>query len=274
MIREDDTLAPPIAINDLMRSTTRVPSSGRFEWHINPSTRPYAKKDRRQFEVGSTPDLAAERLGRARHAADPDHDLTAADKGLKAVVDVSDTSDYDTYLFDSSGKQVSSGSNGFLGEDEKLAVTGLPPGTYELEVRNFAAAEPWTGTIEKFAAVRTIGSPPKPETWLLTCRSASGRTLGKRNLAIERGQRQSLRPTCAGPHGPRCCRPPAAARLKVRLRARRPASIRSLLAQRNEGARELRPPRASPWCGCARARKHDRLEAGPPARRPLQGRDA
>ena len=31
---------PPIAINDVMRSSTKVPASGRFEWHVNPSTRP------------------------------------------------------------------------------------------------------------------------------------------------------------------------------------------------------------------------------------------
>ena len=115
-----------------------------------------------------------------------------------------------------------------MGEDEKLAVTGLPPGKYELEVRNFAAAEPWTGTIEKFAAVRTIGSPPKAETWLLTCRSASGQDarqaqrLDRARPAPDARQglwlRQStlLSATSRGS-------------LRVRLRARRPASIRSLL---------------------------------------------
>ncbi len=144
------------------------------------------------------------------------------------MIDVTDTSDYDTYLFNAAGEQVSSGSNGFLGEDEKLAVTGLPPGKYELEVRNFAAAEPWTGTIEKFAAVRTIGSPPKAETWLLTCRSASGRTLGKRNVSIERGQRLSVGRVCGSAQST-LLSATSRGRLTVRLRARRPASIRSLL---------------------------------------------
>ena len=227
VIREDDTLAPPITINDVMRSSTKVPASGRFEWHINPSTRPYSKKDRRQYEVGTTPTSRQNIAGGPATVRIP-ITIGPNDKGLKAIVDVSDTSDYDTYLFNAAGQQVSSGSNGFLGEDEKLAVTGLPPGRYELEVRNFAAAEPWTGTIEKFAAVRTIGSPAKAETWLLTCRNASGRTLGKRNVSVERGQRVSLTNVC-GSRASTLLSATSRGKLRVRLRARRPASIRSLL---------------------------------------------
>jgi hypothetical protein len=153
--------------------------------------------------------------------------LGAADKGLKASIDVGDASDYDIYLYDSQNRQVGSGPGGFIGEDESLAVTGLPPGTYELEVRNFAAAEPWTGTIEKFAAVRTIGQPPRAESWLLTCRSASGKTLGKRNLMIERGQRIALTNACGSVST--LLSATSRGKLRVRLRARRPASLRSLL---------------------------------------------
>ena len=227
VIREDDTLAPPITINDVMRSSTRVPASGRFEWHINPSTRPYAKKDRRQYEVGTTPTSRQNVSGGPATERIP-ITIGPNDKGLKAVIDVSDTSDYDTYLFNVAGQQVSSGSNGFLGEDEKLAVTGLPPGQYELEVRNFAAAEPWTGTIEKFAAVGTIGSPAQAETWLLTCRSASGKTLGKRDVSAERGQRVNLRNVC-GSTSSTLLSATSRGKLKVGLRARRPRSLGSLL---------------------------------------------
>ena len=95
-------------------------------------------------------------------------------------------------------------------------------------MRNFAAAEPWTGTIEKFAAVRTIGSPPKPETWLLTCRSASGRTLAKRNLRSSAASASRCGNVC-GPARPRCCRPPAAAPSTSGCGRAGPASIRSLL---------------------------------------------
>ena len=229
IVLPDDTLAPPLSITDVMRSTTRVPASGRFEWHMNPSTRPYVRKDRRQYEVGTTPTSSQSISGGPATERIP-ITLGEADKGLKASIDVGDASDYDIYLYDSQNRQVGSGPGGFLGEDEALAVTGLPPGTYQLEVRNFAAAEPWTGTIEKFAAVRTIGEPPKTESWLLTCRSAGGRTLGQRSLQIERGQRIALRNACGPSRGASSLLTATSpGKLKVSLRARRPASLRSLL---------------------------------------------
>jgi len=227
IVLPDDTLAPPLTITDVMRSSTKVPASGRFEWHMNPSTRPYAKKDRRQFEVSKTPSSRQNVSGGPATTRIP-ITLGAGDKGLKAVVDVGDASDYDIYLYDSKDRQVASGPGGFVGEDESLAVTGLPPGTYQLEVRNFAAVEPWTGTIEKFPAVRMIGQPPKAESWLLTCRSAAGKTLGKRNLLIERGQRMALGNVCAA-SASNLLTATSRGKLKVRLRARRPASLRSLL---------------------------------------------
>ena len=36
---------PPIEIKDGFETTTTVPASGRFEWHVNPSKRPFAKTD-------------------------------------------------------------------------------------------------------------------------------------------------------------------------------------------------------------------------------------
>ncbi|HWH46074.1 MAG TPA: M14 family zinc carboxypeptidase, partial [Thermoleophilaceae bacterium] len=36
----------PIAVPDKLETTLKVPSSGQFEWHVNPSTRPFVGKDK------------------------------------------------------------------------------------------------------------------------------------------------------------------------------------------------------------------------------------
>ena len=47
---------------DTLDSTMRVPSSGRFEWHINPSTRPLVAKDRGRNPTGPpSPPIAVHR---------------------------------------------------------------------------------------------------------------------------------------------------------------------------------------------------------------------
>ncbi len=226
VIRDDGSLGPPLALTDMMRSSTTVPASGRVDWHINPSTRPYSKKDRRQFELTKTPTSRQDISGGPTTDRIP-ITLGAADKAVKATVDVGDASDYDIYLFDSANRQVASGPGGFVGEDEALVATGLPPGNYELEVRNFAAVEPWTGTVEKFGATGLVGDPPKPESWLLTCRSASGRALGKRSLRIERGQRIDITGACGSST---LLTAASGGKLNVALRARK-VGLRTLLSK-------------------------------------------
>ena len=192
VVDAEGRLGAPLTLTDVISSTTTVPSSGRFEWHVNPSTRPYAMKDRLLYEAASEPSSSQPISGGPPTQRIP-IDIAEADKGLRAFVDVGDHSDYDVYLYDSNGNQVAESTPlGFLGEDETLSVTGLPPGRYELEVRNFAAVEPWTGVIEKFPAARTFGSPATTESWRLTCRDRRGKASAGRNVVVQRGQRVDL----------------------------------------------------------------------------------
>ena len=39
----EDTMLPPLEFDDFLETTLTVPESGRFEWHVGPSTRPWEK---------------------------------------------------------------------------------------------------------------------------------------------------------------------------------------------------------------------------------------
>jgi hypothetical protein len=230
VIDAEGNIGQPRTLSDIMTSSTTVPSSGRLTWHVNPSTRPYAMKNRLQYEAADSPTSRQNIAGGPATQRIP-ITIGAQDKALRAFVDVGDASDYDLYLYDSKGTQVASGTPaGFVGEDETVSVTGLPPGTYQLEVRNFAAVEPWTGVIEKFPAKRVFGSPARTETWKLTCRNSAGRVIGGRNVAVRRGQRLDLGRVCgrASAGVLRAATPLSRRGLRVSLFARR-VSLRTLL---------------------------------------------
>ena len=55
----DEKIADPILFPDTLESTTEVPASGRFTWHINPSTRPVAAQTRGRANTGTpSPEIA------------------------------------------------------------------------------------------------------------------------------------------------------------------------------------------------------------------------
>jgi hypothetical protein len=77
-------------------------------------------------------------------------------------------------------------------EEVVLAAPGLAPGAYVVRVVNFAAAEPYSGSVT-FEKTPAPVVPPGEERWKLICRATkSGPALAKRNVHVERGERLEI----------------------------------------------------------------------------------
>ncbi|HVE68594.1 MAG TPA: M14 family zinc carboxypeptidase [Solirubrobacteraceae bacterium] len=196
-----------------------VPASGRFEWHVNPSTRPLVAQDLGTTASG-TPSDPIEFSGTPATAppcgavvADPacqnEHVFDIPDDPTKdnalAVVRIDWTtpsSDWDMEVFraDAAGNPVgpavtSSGQGTTPYEQGKFIPT---PGKYVVLVNNFGAAEPYTGSVS-FRAKPPF-RPGRTESWAFSCESAAGTST--QALQIARGERRTLDLSAA-------CRPPA-----------------------------------------------------------------
>lgn len=219
-----------ILLDDKLRTTMRVGHTGRFRWHVNPSTRPLVDPRRKipQARAGE-PSEPVEFSGDATTATpcadfdteDPgcfnDHPFTVpggegVDNGT-ATVSIhwpDPLSDWDLKVFrDTDGDGSSEGETDVLGssgtapsnfEETTLARPGLRAGKYVARVINYAAASPYEGSI-------TFGKTPgseiklRRERWTLTCRSAPGRpVLARRKVLVKRGEsvKVNLRAACRG----------------------------------------------------------------------------
>ncbi|MGI8804996.1 MAG: M14 family zinc carboxypeptidase [Thermoleophilaceae bacterium] len=203
------------SFRDHLESSMEVPSSGRFRWHINPSTRPIVAADSGRPADGP-PDSPKRFSGAPGPSAKPcanfdttdstcwnDHAFTVPDKPMtdnaKATVRIEflPTSDWDMKVFVDSNRDGSS-----VGETEEVGSSGnSPPATseeatfvepileegeqYVARVVNYAATDPYRGTVtfEGPDAFR----PGEVESWQLTC-ERRGEVVTSQQLFIERGE--------------------------------------------------------------------------------------
>ncbi len=219
-----------ILLPEKLRTTLRVPGSGRYAWHVNPSTRPLVDPDKKKVKrrrgkpsepvtfngdaTGATPCADAD-------SEDPscfnDHPFRVpGGKGIDngtATVRVTwptPASDWDMKVFRDTDKDgTSEGETNPLGssaagpsnsEETTIARPGLRRGKYVVRVTNFAGVEPYEGRV-------TFGKTPKPavpakvERWTLTCRaSKNGPVLARKKVLVDRGERArvALAGACAG----------------------------------------------------------------------------
>ena len=111
-------------------------------------------------------------------------------------------SDWDVKVFkDTNGDGSSEGETDPIGTSatgpstsEQATITGddlVPGGKYVVRVINFAATEPYDGTVT-FEGPSPLIKAQK-EKWTVTCLNRKGKTTGdRRALYIERGQRKKL----------------------------------------------------------------------------------
>ena len=112
VIQPDGSTTDPILFDDALRTTMTVPSSGSFEWHLNPSTRPIVRKDSFSSEVQPTPAFTMD-ISSAEPALPPaaggtdlvgtkdfEFDVTAdAHRQIQAQIQGQEGDDYDLYLY-------------------------------------------------------------------------------------------------------------------------------------------------------------------------------
>ncbi len=199
---------------DTLDSTMQVGADGRFEWHVNPSTRPLVAQERGREATGepSAPQAFASR-GEAVPCAnfdDPpetcyeDHTITVpAGEGIdnaRATIRVewpTPASDYDMKVYRSGGTEPVATSGQGTTNFEQVVLADPEPGEYVVRVINYAAAEPWSGSVT-FEGPGAY-EPARTETWSLFCEDADGTIRGARQVGVTRGERRALdlRSSCA-----------------------------------------------------------------------------
>ncbi len=193
-----------ILFKDKLKTKLDVGKSGKYDWHVNPSTRPLV--DPRQPDVDKKPGKPSDPIdftGSPGPDALPCGDSESEDptcfndhpfkvkggKGIdngKATVRItwpSPASDWDMKVFkDSDGDGTSEGETDVVGssadgttnvESSTIAGPEFKPGKYVVRVSNFAAAEPYDGTIT-FNKTEASAIPTGYEKWTLVCREKKG----------------------------------------------------------------------------------------------------
>ena len=202
----------PFEVDDFLESTLTVPASGRFEWHVTPSTRPFLTKER--VEVGELYQSRAETFEGSGESPSPgvsdvgigepavhEFQVTAEDATQRLDVDLTwelQPEDFDLTLCrvvsstqcDPIGKGSGStpGSSGNIpGSFERIVVDKPPVGTYRAQITRYATAQDdYTLTARHMRADTTI-VPARKEPWILTCETPGGEVLQRAEVIVDRG---------------------------------------------------------------------------------------
>jgi hypothetical protein len=219
VIQPDGSTGDPIRFPDALDTSITVGASGRFEWHVNPSTRPIVRKETRTSEVQPTPAQTID-ISSAEPALPPtaggssevgtkdfEFDVSPdAARQIRAQIDGADGDDYDLYLYKGSkspDNAVASSTSSTA--DETIAYDYPEPGHYVLSVQNWLASSGWTGKLEVYGSVpgsETI-VPAGIESWTVTCTKPNGRLAGTEQIVVDRGQRKSVTVCKSGGKQPR-----------------------------------------------------------------------
>jgi hypothetical protein len=205
-----------LTFRDNLNTTMQVPANGIFEWHVNPSTRPLVAKGATGREATGDPSPPQEFESNGPGSTVPcaeyddppegcyeDHLITipsgAGIDNAKATfrIEFTPASDWDmkVYRADANGNAtgdpvVSSGNGATSGAVAYEQGTVLDPvGSYVVRVINWAAVDPWKGTVT-FAGPDPYQAPE--ETWTLSCETPEGVTRSARQVFVARGERRSL----------------------------------------------------------------------------------
>ena len=193
----------PATFKDTLQTVLTAPG-GRFEWHVNPSTRP-AVQERRVINPADKPKRSeSTEVTVPTGHVDVPFVLTKEDQAeiLQIDLDWPTPDDYDLEVYYDYGggylKQVGSSGN-FVGEKEQVTLEVPDPGRYVLRVINFASASPTaTVTASVFARGKDTVIPAKAasEAWVLTCELPGGRRT-QRAVTVGRGGVVDVGNACA-----------------------------------------------------------------------------
>jgi hypothetical protein len=212
---ETPTSQEGMTVPDTLDSTMVVSDKrGNFEWHVNPSTRPLVAKESGREPTGDpSPPQQFESDGSSSPCGnyeDPPPDcyeehLVTVPSGTgidnaKATfrIEFSPLSDWDMKIYradangNATGDAVATSGHGAtdgeLGYEEASVLD--PAGSYVVRVQNYAAVDPWSGTV-------TFEGPPphqapQQEAYTLTCETPQGVVKAARQVFVARGERLAL----------------------------------------------------------------------------------
>src|SRR5215210_5655196 len=218
------TMNDPPSVRDHLETQMVVPGSGRFDYHINPSTRPLVAQDQGRQAQGPPsgpitfsggPNPATNAPCGSAETEDPncydDHPFEITnpagvdnDSATVRIEWTSPASDWDMFVYrdvnengvsDAGDIEVGSSTQGNTDNESTTFVRPempdgrLEPGRYVVRVVNFAAVEPYSGEVSFTGPEEFI--PARTETWRLTC-SFAGQTRVEQDVLIDRGERKSL----------------------------------------------------------------------------------
>ncbi|HZB77926.1 MAG TPA: M14 family zinc carboxypeptidase, partial [Solirubrobacteraceae bacterium] len=209
-------IGDPIEFADTLTYTLEGKSlpSRRFEWHVNPSTRPIvagrAGRDPLappQPAITGIANPAGQPAENTQYPAPPYEEFQFEVKGLPQYdngwVDVhidwgNPQTDWDLYVVDSAGTQVTS-SAGFGDTDEDATMFDAAPGVYTARVVNYDQVGPyddWGNASVTFRSPDPEIRNPQKEAWQLTCSTRDGAIRTSRSVIVDRGQRVDVGEVC------------------------------------------------------------------------------
>ena len=208
--------AQPFAVDDQLETTLTVPK-GHFEWHVNPSTRPFLLKETvvpgpitettEVFRGDGRPNPAVSDLDPAASETVHEFSVGAADGTQRLVLDLEwevAAQDFDLRLCRvvsqtqcdpiGTGSGAAPGSSGNAPPDfERIEVVAPPVGTYRATVVRYATAvDDYTLTVRRFSSEGATTVPGRREPWILTCETPAGEVLQRAEVIVDRGQRATV----------------------------------------------------------------------------------
>ena len=210
-----------VTITDTLDTTLPIADSGRFEWHVNPSTRPLVARDRGRvargepspaqefspssptvpcptyFEVGPGSCVngwadhpfeipGGSGIDNAAATIRIEWPTPAEDYDLEVYRDVNGNGVSDA----EDGEPVGSSTQGTTDAEETTLGPDPQPGKYVIRVINWSASGgSYSGTIT-FSGPDPF-EPARIENWTLTCETLDGRVLESQELVIARGERKT-----------------------------------------------------------------------------------
>ncbi len=206
-------IGPPIVFDDKL-SYELESDGGRFEWHVNPSTRPIVAGRHGRDATG--PPQGAIALPNpdgqpAENTNYPDQPYESIPFTVQGPPDVDNgkmtvhiewsnpETDWDLYITDSSGNVVTS-SAAFGDTTEDAAMFDPPPGEYTAHVVNYDQVDgqpydDWSGGEVRFESPRPTVIGEK-ESWTLTCIRRGGGVGRTQQVEVDRGEREHVRDAC------------------------------------------------------------------------------
>jgi Zinc carboxypeptidase len=216
---QDDTgenIGDPIRFPDYLQSDLRT-RGGRFEWHVNPSTRPivagrYGREPtgppQATIPLANPPGIPGENQDYPVPPDEPNERIPftvqGPDQGVdngKMTVHIEWTNpavDWDIYVWNTDTGELATSSASFGDTDEDAILFDPPPGNYEAVVINWDGGDTddWVSAEVQFASP-TPATTGEEESWTLSCVGRNGQLQGTQQVVVARGQRVDAGDVCS-----------------------------------------------------------------------------